>query len=44
MARDVEDEDVDVVELGSRPVTGGFFAAIVDMIGVWVCCSEDIGC
>lgn len=33
VARDVEDEDVDDVALGSRPVTGGFFAAMVDMVG-----------
>lgn len=35
MARDVADEEVDVVELGSRsrPGTGGFFAAMVDMVG-----------
>lgn len=30
VARDGVDEDV--VELGSRPVTGGFLAAIVDMV------------
>lgn len=38
---DVEDDDVRV-EVGSRPVTGGFLAATVDMMAVWMlspyCC------